>query len=205
MSLLAVLALALLISRPIVAQVYTGNVIASETQTVPVTGGTATVNDESTTGVNLTITGLNGVTSVTATTELLSGPSPGEPPFSSSSGDVYIDVQVTLPPGSPSQPGATVEICTTNPIVQTGNSFHYWAGDHWAAATHVTVKGDTICGQVTLASLTGTNFVISALANPASSASGISVYVWLLVPVALVVIIGAAIWVMRSRRKASTS
>ena len=185
--------------------VYTGNVISSQTSTSTVAGGAATFDDLATTGVSVNVTGLSGITSLTATTQLLSGSSPGVPPFSGSSSDIYIDVQITLPPGTNPQPGATVSICTTNPVVTTGDTLHFWDGSHWSAATHVTTVGDEICGQVPLSALTGTNFVISQLSAATTPSSGPSIYLLLLVPVAAVVVIGAAYWLMRSRKSMTTA
>lgn len=194
MILLAVFAMVLVLAGQVYAQnPYAPNVTASKTTSVTVSGGSASVDDTSTTGVSVSITGASGVSSVSVTTQTLSAPSSGESSYSSSG--VYLDVNVALPSGVTAPSGATVQVCFTDSSVTSSSTLHYWTGSSWANVSPVTVTGTQICGNVSLSALTGTNFVI------APAAANNTMYYIAAIVVALVVIIAVGI-VLTRRKKA---
>ena len=184
----------LLISGMATAQgLYGSNVVATQSNAVTVSSsGTASVNITESTGVSATISGLTGVSSAVVTTQSLNAPSTGVTTMAA--GSVYFDISVSLPAGTTAPPGATVTVCETNPSVTSGSTLQYWSGSAWVTASSITVSGTRICGTVPLSALTGTNFVIAP--PPANN-----MILYILVAVAVIVIIGVAIWALRRPRK----
>lgn len=191
--LVAILATTLLISVPVHAQQspYAPNVTANESSTVNVSGGTATVDDTSTTGVSVSITGATGVASATVTTESLNGPSSGVSTFSTNG--AYFDVNVALPSGESAPAGATVTVCFTDPTATSSDTLEYWSGGSWNQASNVSVSGTKVCGSVPLSALTGTNFVIA----PAP----VDYTIYYIAAIVAVVIVIALVALMVTRRK----
>jgi hypothetical protein len=177
------------------ASSYAPNVNAQASHNVTVTGGSATQDDSSTTGVTVTINGLTGVTSANVTTQSLNAPNTGVSAFSTSGTAVYFDVHVVLPAGSTVPSGATVTVCFSDPLVTSSDTLNYWTGSSWAQASSVTVAGTQICGTVSLSALTGTNFV----AAPAASSST-SFIIYGALAVLVIVVLGGAFLVMRRRK-----
>ncbi|MDE2589635.1 MAG: hypothetical protein KGL95_08230, partial [Patescibacteria group bacterium] len=54
----------------------------------------------------------------------------------------------------------TANVCIANSIVVSGSTVQYWTGSSWASATNISVSGTTICGNIPVSTLTGTNIII---------------------------------------------
>jgi hypothetical protein len=156
---------------------YAPNVTASETTVVPVTGGTVSVTDP-TTGINVSVSGLTGVTgNLNVTTQTLNSPSGGVLTVSSSSNVFYFDVNVALPAGTTTPAGANATITLSNPLITSGYTLEYWDGSAWVVATDVTITGTTITATIPVSALTGTNVAIvkaSSIITTTSTSTGTS-------------------------------
>src|SRR5438445_3638197 len=87
---------------------YAPNITASHSTSVPVSGGGIAVNDVSTTGVSVSVTGLTGITgSIEVTTQTLNAPSTGVLTVSSTSDVFYFDVKIALPEGTSAASSST--------------------------------------------------------------------------------------------------
>lgn len=170
------------------------NINAAHSTNVALSGGKATVNDTTITGVSAVVSGMTGVSNITLTTATLGSPSLGVTGLAS--GTLYFDVQITLPPGTTAPAGAAATICFTNPGVTSGIGLQYWNGSAWVSATGVTVTGSRVCGTVPVSALTGTNFAVVAGAG----GTDYTLYIYAAVLVALVVIVGVGVYFWRRRR-----
>ncbi|MEO9309250.1 MAG: hypothetical protein ABI337_03040 [Nitrososphaera sp.] len=63
----------------------------------------------------------------------------------------------------------TANVCITHPNVVSGSTMEYWTGSSWASATAISVSGTTICGNIPVSALTGTNISIG---SPSSTGGG---------------------------------
>jgi hypothetical protein len=170
------------------------NINAAHSTNVALSGGQATVNDTTITGVSVVVSGMTGVSSINVTTATLGTPSLGVTGLAA--GTLYFDVQITLPPGATVPAGATATVCFTNPGVTSGMGLQYWDGTAWVDATGVTITGSRICGTVPVSALTGTNFALVA----GAAATDYTTYIYAAVLVALVVIVGVGVYFWRRRR-----
>jgi hypothetical protein len=131
--------------------------IASESKTVTVsTTGPVNVNDTKNTGVSLQLNGVTQGAEVKVSIAQLNAPSQGEGQVQLSTGGTvkYYDVKVTSNSNS-----GTGTVCITDPSINASSQLAYYNGNSWVVLT-ATVNGNTICGQVPVASLGGTNFVV---------------------------------------------
>ena len=174
------------------AQFTVDNVQAGKSDNVKLTGGSATQDDTSTTGVSVSITGATGISNVTVSTSSTNSPDFGVSAPTSGAA-LYFDIKVTLPSGATAPAGATVNVCFTDPTVASGMTLQYFDGTTWQTATGITVSGTQICGTVPLSALTGTNFAAFA-----AGADYTWVYVGVIV-VALAVIVAVGILMWRRR------
>jgi len=165
------LVLVLLVSaQSFAASPYAPNVTAHSSTRVSLFGGGATVDDPMITGINVTVSGLTGVTtSIVVTTETLNAPSTNVPAISSSGNVFYFDVNIALPAGTSAPPGSNATIILSNPMITSGYTLEYWAGSAWLPARYVAVSGSTIEGDVPVSSLTGTNLATVEEQNTGAS------------------------------------
>jgi hypothetical protein len=194
-----ILALFLPLSVLAAGNPYGPNVNASNTSSVTLTQGIASVDDSSTTGVSVSISGLAGIPKVSVTTQTLNAPSSAVQNYSTSGGALYFDVSIKLPPGTTAPPGATSTVSFTSSIVSSDSKLNYWNGVAWVSVNNLSVSGNTISGDVPVSALTGTNFVIAAPLSWIYSSTPLYVLVGAVVAVGIVVV-SWSIWSKRKER-----
>ena len=146
-------------------EVYTANTnagtvsvikIVQSTTTSTIVGGSASVNQTSTTGIAVSISGSasSDGTPVTVTSVVLGNAQPANTGALTVEALNYYDVQVN------GATGGTATLCITNPSVSSPTIIQYWTGSSWANATNVNVAGSTVCGDIPVAALNGTPIAI---------------------------------------------
>ncbi|MDG6906735.1 MAG: hypothetical protein JRN20_13220, partial [Nitrososphaerota archaeon] len=134
------------------------NIISSSNVTTTLSGGGASSNQTSATGVSVNIKGSNAAngTSVAISTENLSSSNPGVGSITLG-GAKYYDVKV----GGVSS--GTAQVCVVDTQANSNTVMEYWNGTSWLHASNIVVAGTKVCGDIPVSALTGTNIV---LGNP---------------------------------------
>jgi PKD repeat protein/uncharacterized membrane protein len=171
--------------------------LATGTSSLTVTSGKATADQTSTTGISVSITGSTATdgTPVAVATQDLSTPSTGVGSVSLG-GAKYYDVVVRgISTGS-------ANVCINYASASSSTTMQYWTGTGWANATGVTINGTTVCGQIPVSALTGTNVAVGNPTQPVSPSPNSSNLLLIIVAVviAVVVIVAVAAVVLRKRR-----
>ena len=119
---------------------------------VTISGGSASVDQTSQTGVSTAISGSTGSSATIFSADLGTTQPSGTGSISLSSSHYY-DVKVS---------GITTGIalvCIT-PTSESMPTMEYWTGSVWVAASSITTSGLTICGDIPVSVLIGTNIVV---------------------------------------------
>ncbi|MGI0090274.1 MAG: hypothetical protein ACREBS_01065 [Nitrososphaerales archaeon] len=136
-----------------------GSTASSCTTSTTLQGGSADIDQMSTTGVYVQISGSSAPdgTLVTVASSDLSGQPSGTGNVQLG-GESFYDVQVSQNLGS----GAFATICINSSNISETNSMEYWNGTSWVNAYDLTTSGNTICGTMPTSALTGTPIVIGS-------------------------------------------
>jgi len=126
------------------------------TSVTTISGGGAMVDQTSTTGTGVTMTGSTAPdgTSVTVISQLLGSTQPPGTGSVSLAPGVYFDVQVL------GITDGTARVCINNAAVTSGTQMQYWDGTQWVGAASQTIMGAIICGEIPVSALQGTAIVI---------------------------------------------
>jgi trimeric autotransporter adhesin len=143
--------------------------IAQRTSTTSMTGGAASSNQTSSTGISVTISGSSAAdgTSVTISAEDLSSAEQNVAPSGLGS-PRYYDVSVF------GIPDGTALVCVPNAQPPSSLIMQYWDGSGWVPASGITVSGsEATCGDIPVSALAGTNIAsgMAAAITPASNAT----------------------------------
>ena len=145
-----------------------GSSVAASTTTTLSNGG-ATVNQTSTTGTVVTITGSSAETGTNVTvTSQISGTT--QPPETgtitlNSNSTIYFDVQVQ------GITDGTAEVCITNAAVTSSTVMQYWSGTEWISPADQVVTGTTVCGYIPVSALGGSPIVIGHFVSGGSGSA----------------------------------
>ena len=131
------------------------NIVASSYATTTLSGGAASSNQTSVTGVSVGITGSSAAngTTVTISTDDLSSPGPGVGSVKLNDARYY-DVKVS------GVSDGTARICIEDTEANSNAVMEYWNGTSWLGASNTVVSGGTACGDIPVVALTGTNIVV---------------------------------------------
>jgi len=172
--------------------------LATATTPVTITSGTATADQTATTGVSVQITGSTATNGTPAAinTQDLSAPSTGVGTVSLSGAKFY-DVVVT------GVTSGTAKVCIKYASASSSTTMQYWSGTAWTSATGITVNGGTICGQIPVSALTGTNIAVGnpVLPVPPTPPTNSNLLIIIAGVVAAVVVIALLAAVVLRRRK----
>ena len=132
----------------------TSSAVTGSAETSVGAGGSTSTAAIGGTGITVAVTNTGAAvgTSVGAVGQVLTAPTQASAPSLTS--PVYIDVQV----GGVTTGTATV--CVTDTSANSQTTMQFWTGTAWASASGVTVTGTSVCGQIPVADLTGTNVVV---------------------------------------------
>ncbi|MDE1728048.1 MAG: hypothetical protein KGH81_02570, partial [Thaumarchaeota archaeon] len=132
-------------------------VSTQKTTSTTISSGAASADHTGTTGIKVTIRGSSATsgTSVNLITSEISSPFTGVS-VGTLSNPKYFDVLVQK------ISDGTTNVCITNPIVTSSSTMQYWTGSSWTSATSISVSGTTICGDIPVSALTGTNIIIGS-------------------------------------------
>jgi YVTN family beta-propeller protein len=175
---------------------------ATGTSSVTISNGQATADQTSVTGISVTITGSgsgNG-TPVGISTRDLSSLSTGVGTVNL--GDAkYYDVLVTgITDGN-------ANICINYASATSSTTMQYWSGSTWTSASNIKVNGGTICGQIPVSALKGTNIAIGTLVQGVSpgpfGGSNLVLIIAGIIVAAMVVV--AAVILLRRKGRATLS
>lgn len=122
-------------------------------------GGTASLNQTSSTGVVVSVEGStapNG-TNFTVFSEDLGAMQPNGTGSISLSSVGFFDARIE------GIRDGIARICITDGNVSSTTAMQYWVGKHWARASNETVTGSTICGTVPVSAMTGTPLATGTL------------------------------------------
>jgi hypothetical protein len=99
------------------------------------------------------------------------------------------------------------KVCINYSSASSATTMQYWSGTAWTSATGVTANGGTVCGQIPVSALTGTNIAVGNPVQPVPPAppnnSNLLVIIAGVV-VAVVVIAVLAAVVLRRRKPLQT-
>jgi hypothetical protein len=169
---------------------------------VTISNGQATADQTSVTGISVTITGSgsgNG-TPVGISTRDLSSLSTGVGTVNL--GDAkYYDVLVTgITDGN-------ANVCINYASATSSTTMQYWSGSTWTSASNIKVNGGTICGQIPVSALKGTNIAIGTLVQGVSpgpfGGSNLVLIIAGIIVAAMVVV--AAVILLRRKGRATLS
>ncbi len=143
--------------------------IAQRTSTTSMTGGAASSNQTSATGISVTISGSSAAdgTSVTISAEDLSSAEQNVA-ASGLGSPQYYDVSVF------GITDGTALVCMPNIQPPSSLTIQYWDGSGWVPASGIAVSGSkAICGNILVSALTGTNIAsgVTAATTPAPNAT----------------------------------
>ncbi len=171
---------------------YTKNpssaVTATQSSFLTVGPGVFSVN-QGTTGINLAVSGISAPsgTPVLVVTNDLSGPTQAQPPNNMRTA-LYYDVQVE------GVTDGTANTCITNQAATSSSIIEYWNSVDWANATGTSTSGTTVCGNIPVADLQGTNIAVGTIGTPTPEFPS-----WSLMFVMLAVLVPVLYLVRRSR------
>jgi hypothetical protein len=136
---------------------------ATATNSLTVANGQATADQTSVTGISVSITGSgagNG-TPIAISTRDLSSLSTGVGAVNL--GDAkYYDVLVTgITDGN-------ANVCINYASATSSTTMQYWSGSAWTSASNIKVNGGTVCGQIPVSALKGTNIAVGTLVQGVS-------------------------------------
>jgi hypothetical protein len=172
--------------------------LATATTSVTITSGTATADQISTTGISVQITGSTAANGTPAAinTQDLSSPSTGAGTVSLS-GAKYYDVIVT------GVTSGNAKVCINYASASSSTTMQYWSGTAWTSATGITVNSGTICGQIPVSALTGTNIAVGNPVQPVPTTPPANSNLLIIIAgvVAAVVVVALLAAVVLRRRK----
>jgi hypothetical protein len=128
---------------------------ATATSSLTVTSGQATADQTSVTGISVTITGSgagNG-TPVAISTRDISSLSTGVGTVSLANAQYYDVLVAGINDGN-------AKVCIDYASASSSTTMQYWNGATWTSASNVNVNGATICGQIPVSALKGTNIAV---------------------------------------------
>jgi len=172
------------------------NTLATATTPVTITSGTATADQTATTGIYVQITGstaTNGTPAAISTKDL-SAPSMGVGTVSLSGAKFY-DVVVA---GTTS---GNAKVCINDATATSTTTMQYWSGTAWTDATGVTVNGATVCGQIPVSALTGTNIAVGNAVQPVSPTTSSNNLLLIIAGIAVAVVIVVVVAAVFLRRR----
>ena len=140
---------------------------AEDSGTTTTSGGGASSDQTSNTGIGVTISGSTAPdgASVTIYTEDLISPNTNVAVGGLASA-AYYDVSIV------GVSDGTAQVCVTTTQGPSGLAMQYWDGSEWDSALSITVSGSTICGDIPVSALTGTNVVVGeTIAQPTITTS----------------------------------
>ncbi len=140
----------------------------------PVTSGSVTVDQSTSTGVAATVTGTslqNGET-LDVNSAYYGGNQPSGTGAVSVGGAVFFDVAVSQAGGAPLGSDVMVQVSFTDPSITSSSVIQYWDSSSWVQVTTTFTAPDTVSGSIPADDLTGTSIAVGS-----SSAAGPSVSV----------------------------
>jgi len=126
------------------------NEVAADSSTVTLSGSGGGSFASSLTGITVTVSGSTGGASVFIVPEVLSSQSSGVGTLSLSNGK-FFDVAIS------GVTAGTATVCVPDASADSITVLQYWSGSAWVTASGITVTGTTVCGNIPVSALQGTN------------------------------------------------
>jgi hypothetical protein len=117
------------------------------------------------------------------------------------SGAKYYDVVVT------GVASGNAKVCINYATASSSTTMQYWSGTAWTSATGITVNGGTICGQIPVSALTGTNIAVGNPVQPVPTTPSTNSNLLIIIAgvvVAVVVVALLAAVILRRRKTPQT-
>ena len=175
----------------------------SESSTVTVSDNSATVDQGSTTGVKVTVSGssLQNGAKLNVTSTDYGGNQPSGTGAVSVNGAHFYDVQVSASSGVLGS-DVTVTVSISNPTFTSSSVIEYWNGSTWVSAATTFTAPDTVSGAIPASALTETPILVG---TPKSNAPTLNItYLSIIAAVAAVLVILAVVFLVKKRNPQKT-
>lgn len=173
-------------------------VISTATSTATVTQNSATVDQTSATGVNVTVSGssLQEGARLNVTSIYYGDNAPQGTGAVSVNGAVFYDVRVTSSSGALSS-SVSVTVSLTNPDFTSASVIKYWNGNTWVAVATTFTAPHTVSGKFPASALTGTPILVGV--PKASTPISFALIIIVSAVVAVVLILGVVFVYVKKR------